>query len=306
VPKENEVVVRVKAFGINRMDIIQRNGLYTPPLGASSTLGLEYSGTIASLGSDAGDGWKIGDSVFGLAYGGAYAEYVAVNVKSLIRKPASLTDVEACSLPQTWMTAAQALHMVLNVDKGKTCLWHAGASGVGIAGIQLARLAGANAVYATAGTDEKCDYITSRIGADAAFNYKTQDWVEEIKRATGNLGVDYIFDFIGQDYFQKNLEVAAQGGSIAILAFLSGSKIPDGDVSKLLYKHLTVKGSSLRGRDLAYQSQLRDRLESYMPAFEKGDLRIIVDKVFPWEEIVGAHEYMEAANNTGKIVCTVS
>ena len=288
------------------MDIIQRNGFYTPPAGSSSILGLEYSGTIESFGSRAGDGWKVGDDVFGLAYGGAYAEYIAVNVRSLIRKRPSLTHEQACSLPQTWMTAMQAMHMVLNVEEGKSYLWHAGASGVGIAGIQLARLAGATAVYATAGTTEKCNYVTSQIGATATFNYKNQDWVEEVKKATDGKGADYVFDFVGSDYFQKNLDVAAKGGSIALLAFLSGSKVPDADLLMLLYKHLTVKGSSLRGRDLEYQCQLRDRLEKLLPAFEDGSLKIVIDKAFQWENIQDAHKYMEASSNTGKIVCTIS
>ncbi|KFH45840.1 Quinone oxidoreductase-like protein [Hapsidospora chrysogenum ATCC 11550] len=303
-----QAIVQIRAFGINRMDIIQRRGFYPLPPQAPLTLGVEFSGTVESLGPASGDGahvFKPGDEVFGLAYGGAYAEYIAVSTKMLLRKPASLTFEQCAALPETWITATQALHLVLGFEKGKSILWHAGASGVSIAGIQLSYLAGASAVYATAGSQEKCDFITSTLGADAAFNYKTQDWVAEIKEKTGGKGVDYIVDFVGGDYFQKNLDVAARDARIVLLGTLSGGKVPNADISMILFKRIRIEGSTLRSRDEEYQGRLRDRLEEYIPSFESGELKIIVDKVLPWEEIQEAHRYMEAAKNSGKIVCTI-
>ena len=293
------------------MDIIQRRGFYPLPPQAPLTLGVEFSGIVESLGPGGGGNggahvFKPGDEVFGLAYGGAYAEYIAVSTKMLLRKPAGLTFEQCAAVPETWITATQALHLVLGFEKGKSILWHAGASGVSIAGIQLSHLAGASAVYATAGSQEKCDFITSTLGATAAFNYKTQDWAAEIKEKTGGKGVDYIVDFVGADYFQKNLDVAARDGRIVLLGTLSGGKVPDADISMILYKRLRIEGSTLRSRDEEYQGKLRDRLEGYVPAFESGELKLIVDTVLPWEEIQEAHRHMEAAKNSGKIVCTIS
>lgn len=305
-PADCEALVKVKAFGINRMDIIQRRGFYPLPPQAPLTLGVEFSGTIESVGSSATGSFKPGDEVFGLAYGGGYAEYIAVNTRMLLHKPASLSFEQCAAVPETWITATQALHKVLGFTKGKSVLWHAGASGVSIAGIQLSHAAGASAVYATAGSQEKCNFITSELGATAAFNYKTQDWVSEIKEKTGGKGVDFIVDFVGADYFQKNLDVAARDCRIVLLGTLSGGKVPNADISQILYKRIRIEGSTLRSRDVVYQGELRDRLEEYVPGFEKGSLKIILDKVLPWEEIQEAHKHMEAAQNSGKIVCTIS
>lgn len=288
------------------MDIIQRRGFYPLPPQAPKTLGVEFSGIIESVGSTATGGFKPGDEVFGLAYGGAYAEYIAVNTRMLLHKTSALSFEQCAAIPETWITATQALHMVLGFAEGKSILWHAGASGVSIAGIQLSKVAGASAVYATAGTQEKCDFITSELGATAAFNYKTKNWANEIKEKTGGKGVDFIVDFVGGDYFQKNLDVAAKDCRIVLLGTLSGGKVPNADISQILYKRIRIEGSTLRSRDVIYQGKLRDRLEEYIPDFENGKLKIIMDTVLPWEEIQEAHRHMEAANNSGKIVCTIS
>jgi NADPH:quinone reductase-like Zn-dependent oxidoreductase len=287
------------------MDIIQRRGFYPLPPQAPSTLGVEFSGTIETLGSDDHGGFQPGNEVFGLAYGGAYAEYIAVSTKMLLHRPASLSMVQCAALPEVWITATQALHLVLGFESGKSILWHAGASSVSIAGIQLAKVAGASAVFATAGTDDKCRFLTSELGATAAFNYKTQDWVSEIKDKTGGKGVDYIVDFVGGDYFQKNLDVSARDGRIVLLGTLSGGKVPNADISQILFKRIRIEGSTLRSRDEDYQGKLRDKLEGYLPDFEKGNLKIVIDQVFPWERIQDAHQHMEAAKNSGKIVCTI-
>ncbi|QUC23291.1 uncharacterized protein UV8b_07532 [Ustilaginoidea virens] len=309
VAAEGQAIVKVEAFGINRMDILQRRGLYPVPPQAPPTLGVEFSGTIESFGpGDRGRGSSlaVGDRVLGLAYGGAYAEYVAVGCRTLLRKPDHLSYAQAAAVPEAWMTATQALHMVLGFAAGRSILWHAGASGVGVAGIQLSRAAGAGDVFATAGSDAKCAFVTSRLGATAAFNYKTEDWVRRVKDRTGGRGVDYIVDFVGADFFAKNLDVAARDCRIVLLGTLSGGRVADADISQMLHKRIRIEGSSLRSRHQDYQGELRDRLEAYWPKFEDGTFKIVVDKVLPWERIQDAHEHMEEARNMGKIVCTIS
>lgn len=199
------------------------------------------------------------------------------------------------------------MYLVGEFAKGKSILWHAGASSVSISGIQLAKAAGASAIYVTAGSQDKVDFCVNELGATAGFNYKTQDWSKEILKATNGKGVDVIVDFIGQNYFQGNLDVAARDGRIVSLAFMSGSKLPAGvDMSAFLLKRLRWEGSSLRSRDPEYQGRLRDKLEEYMPMFEDGTFKLFVEKVLPWEQIVEAHQFMEKNESKGKIICTIS
>ncbi|KAI8962849.1 quinone oxidoreductase putative [Daldinia sp. FL1419] len=304
-PKEGDALVRVKAFGLNRMDLIQREGKYPVPPQAPSTLGVEFSGTIESFGPGAHGDFKVGDAVFGLAYGGAYAEYIAVSSRMLLHKPDSFSWETAAGIPETWITATQALHLVGDFAPGKTVLWHAGASGVSIAGIQLSLDSGASAVYATAGTDEKCRFIERELGATKAFNYKTQDWAKEILEATGGKGVDLIIDFIGASYFQKNLTVAARDARWVTLGMMGGTRLDGVDYSMLLYKRIRLEGSTLRSRDPDYQGRLRDKLAEYIPHFESGKLKVLIDTVLPMDEIIKAHQLLEENKTTGKIICTV-
>lgn len=198
------------------------------------------------------------------------------------------------------------MYLVGEFTRGKSILWHAGASSVSIAGIQLSKIGGASAIYVTAGSDEKVDFCVKELGATAGFNYKTQDWSKEILAATDGKGVDLIIDFIGPDYFQGNLNAAARDGHIVNLGFLSGTKLPAGvDIGQFVIKRLRYEGSSLRSRDAEYQGRLRDKLEGYLEQFEDGTFRIYVDKVLPWEEIVEAHELMERNVTKGKIICTI-
>ncbi|KAI1107137.1 quinone oxidoreductase putative [Jackrogersella minutella] len=304
-PKEGEALVRIKAFGLNRMDLIQREGRYPLPPQAPATLGVEFSGIIESLGSGSHGDFQVGNPVFGLAYGGAYAEFIAVSSKMLLHKPDSFTWEMAAGIPETWITATQALHLVGEFAPGKTVLWHAGASGVSIAGIQLSHDSGASAVYATAGTDEKCRFIERELGATKAFNYKTQDWANEILEATGGKGVDLIVDFIGASYFQKNLVVAARDARWVALGMMGGTKLNGVDYSMLLYKRVRLEGSTLRSRDADYQGHLRDKLAEYIPHFESGKLRVLIDTVLPMDDIIKAHQLLEENKTTGKIICTV-
>ncbi|KAJ4422532.1 hypothetical protein N0V82_002866 [Gnomoniopsis sp. IMI 355080] len=307
-PSAHQALVKVHAFGLNRMDLIQREGHYPLPPQAGPILGVEFSGTVVSFGSqDHCRGLREGDEVFGLAYGGAYAEYIAVSTKMLLRKPAELTWEVAAGIPETWITATQALHFVGGFESlaGKNVLWHAGASGVSIAGIQLSKRAGAAKVFATAGSKEKCDFIEKELGAERAFNYRDEDWSKGILEATEGKGVDLIVDFIAGDYVQKNLDCAAREGHIVQLGAMGGAVLKEVNVAQLLYKRIRWEGSTLRARDEEYQGLLRDKLAEYEPDFVSGKLKVFVDEVFKMEEIQEAHALMEKNVTRGKIICTV-
>lgn len=209
---------------------------------------------------------------------------------------------------QTWITATQALYLVGEFNPKKSVLWHAGASSVSIAGIQLAVADGASAVYVTAGSQEKIDFCVKELGATAGYNYHTQDWSKEILKATNDEGVDIIVDFIGQNYFQGNLDAAAKDSRIVNLGVMSGTKLKEGvDIGAFVRKRVRFEGSTLRSRDVSYQGKLRDRLESIaMPKFQDGSFKIFVEKVFPWEQVIDAHKLMEKNVSKGKIICTIS
>ncbi|KAL2115711.1 hypothetical protein VTJ04DRAFT_9966 [Mycothermus thermophilus] len=315
-----EVLVRVHAFGLNRLDLLQREGRYPlPPHVRTPILGVEFSGVVAALPEgEEGEDFKIGDEVFGLTPGGAYAEYVAAPKATLLKKPAWMSHVQAAAVPEAWMTATQALEFILggigevdgDATRKHTILWHAGASGVSIAGIQLSRLAGADAVYATAGTDEKCAFLEKELGVTKAINYRTAEaqggWAKELLSATGGRGVDRIVDFVGGSYLNQNLDAVARDGRICMLGLLGGGVADRVEIGKLLYKRARIEGSTLRSRDAEYQARLRDRVAEYLPRFETGELKIFVDKVMPWEDIAAAHTRMEENKTMGKIVCTIS
>ncbi|KAI9736279.1 MAG: hypothetical protein M1834_001165 [Cirrosporium novae-zelandiae] len=303
----SEALVKIKVFGLNRMDLIQREGHYPVPPQAPSTLGVEFSGTVAELASDGSD-FKVGDEVFGLAYGGAYAEYVAVSTRMLIHKPKHISWEVAASIPETWMTSLQAMYLVGEYSKGKTILWHAGASSVSSAGIQLSRVDPAKAIYVTVGSQEKIDFCVKELGATAGFNYHTQDWAKEIIAVTDGKGVDVIIDFIGPGYFKGNIDAAARDGRIVSLGWLGDAKIdPNVDIRQMTVKRLRYEGSTLRSRDLDYQQKLRDLLvEKVLPGFQDGTFKVVVERVFPWEDIIEAQKLMESNTSKGKIVCIVS
>ncbi|KAH9890359.1 quinone oxidoreductase [Cubamyces lactineus] len=309
-PSPGKVLVKVKAFGLNRMDILQREGKYPLPPGTSDILGVEFSGHVVKVGEGVPE-WKEGDEVLGLASGGAYAEFIVAPHRNLIRKPDYLSWVEAASIPEVFLTAFQALVVLAEVKKGDHVLVHAGASGVGIAAIQLARLYGATTVTATASTQEKLDMVLSLPhGATHAVNYKTQDFSEEVKKITNGKGVDVIIDFVGQSHWHKNIDSLAYDGRMTLLATLSGDQVPSFSLRPILYKRLRIQGSTLRARSEDYQAQLVARFKK--EAFHHitgssgdGQIRTYIHKVYPWTEIQDAHREMEANNNSGKIVVEV-
>ena len=346
VPKisPTQALVKVKAFGLNRMDLLQREGLYPLPPQAPETMGVEFSGTIEELGAGGEREFKKGDEVFGLAYGGAYAEYIAVSTHMLVKKPQELSWEEAAGIPEvsvllllllllsslffnssgkpkanffdplktkTWITATQAMYLIGHFKPGKSILWHAGASSVSISGIQLSLGDGASAVYATARSDEKTDFCTSKLGATAAFNSTKTDWADEVLKATDGKGVDIIVDFIGPEAFAANLRAIAKDGIIVNLATLSGPKLKpefeQPDMTLFFRKRARFEGSGLRSRDEEYQGRLRDQLvEHALPKFKDGSFKVFVEKVFPWEKIQEAHGQMARNETKGKLICTIS
>ncbi|PYH47707.1 NAD(P)H-quinone oxidoreductase [Aspergillus saccharolyticus JOP 1030-1] len=307
-PKCGDALVKIKAFGLNRMDLLQREGKYPVPPQAPSTMGVEFSGVIEKVGPADGNGFHVGDEVFGLAYGGAYAEYIAVSTNMLIHKPSEMTWIEAAGIPETWITACQALYLIGGHIPGKSVLWHAGASSVSIAGIQLALNSGASAVYVTAGSQEKLDFCVRQLGATAGYNYRDRSWASDILDATNGRGVDVVIDFVGATHFQGNLNVAAKDAHIVQLGQMSGSVLPANiDISGILMKRLRIEGSTLRSRDEQYQKKLRDLLVNQaLPKFKNGAFKVYVEKVFPFEEIAEAHKLLESNRTKGKIVCTIN
>ncbi|CAO3677962.1 hypothetical protein CU097_013865 [Rhizopus azygosporus] len=308
VPKGTQILVKVKCFALNRMDINQRQGTYPPPPGASHILGVEVSGTVEAIGEKVSQ-FKLGDEVFGLMPGGGYAQYAVIEESLAMHKPEKLSFEEAAAIPETWFTAYQALFFVGELEKGEDVLIHAGASGVGIAAIQLAKDRGARNVYVTVGSDEKVKFCES-IGATKAINYKTQKWGEVINELTDNKGVQLIIDVVGKDYWEQNISSLALDGRMVILAFMSGKIADQVDLSTILRKRLTIRGSNLRARTVEYQTKLRNEIynNAVLSHFAKGDgkLKLFVDKVFQWEDIIEAHKYLESNQSMGKIVVRVT
>jgi putative PIG3 family NAD(P)H quinone oxidoreductase len=304
-----QLLVKIAAFALNRMDIMQREGKYPLPPQAGPIMGVEFAGIVEEKGSGCSDAFKVGDAVFGLAYGGAYAEYIAVSEVMCIHKPAQFDMVWAASLPEVWFTAIQALHLVGEMPReecGMNVLIHAGASGVGLAAIQLAKKAGAKRIFATAGRDTKLELCRS-VGATKAINYKTEDFGEVIR---GTLpegeGIDFVLDFIGKDYWEKNISLAARDATIVYLAMMSGSQLQV-DLMPILFKRLTIRGTTLRSRDAGYQGKLRDLFcELALDKLVNGLFKSHIDKVYPMEQIRDAQERMQTnAGDGGKIVCEV-
>ncbi|KAI0917546.1 hypothetical protein AcW1_007277 [Taiwanofungus camphoratus] len=309
-PRRGEVLVKIKAFGLNRMDILQREGRYSIPPGASTILGVEFSGNIVGAGQDVTE-WKEGDEVLGLAGGGAYAEYIVASAKNIVRKPGHLSWVEAASIPENFLTAFQALVVIAQIKEDDDVLIHAGASGVGVAAIQLARLHGANTVTATASSADKLSWLLSiPNGATNVVNYKTQDFAAEVKKVTGGKGVDVIIDFVGQSHWHKNIDALAVDGRMTMLGLLSGAEVASFNLGPILYKRLRIQGSTLRARSTDYQADLiarfkQDALDSITGSDGFGPLRTYIHKVYPWTEIQEAHREMEANKNSGKIIAEV-
>ncbi|WFD35708.1 hypothetical protein MCUN1_002569 [Malassezia cuniculi] len=308
IASPTDVIVKVRAFGLNRMDLLQREGKYPVPPGASKILGVEFSGTVEAAGNDAS--LPAGTEVFGLTTGGAYAEYVRVPAPMVLRKSSVLSWEQAAIIPEAFLTAFQALKVLGSLKEGEDVLVHAGASGVGIAAIQLARSFGARKVFCTVGSDEKAVFCSS-LGAQA-FNYKTTDWSEELAKATDGRGVDIIMDFIGAPYFQKNIASLKRDGRLTMQGFMGGSVLDAKfNLGSLLVKRLRIEGSTLRSRSVEYQSKLVQDFfgQGGLAAIERGvgsegadALRLVIHKQYDWNDIQAAHDEM-AANKSTLLYC---
>ncbi|KAG1152629.1 hypothetical protein G6F37_002478 [Rhizopus arrhizus] len=312
IPKETEVLVQVKCFGLNRMDIAQRNGTYPVPLPEKSLIGVEVSGIVQSTGKNV-TLFKPGDAVFGLLpAGGGYAEYAVMEECLAMHKPEKLTFEEASSIPETWFVAYQALHLVGEMRKGESVLIHAGASGVGVAGIQLAKEAEAQVLVYKPWADLLIPFLLSpeEVFTLLYKRIKLQNSQLEKQELTNDKGVDIIIDFVGRDYWKHNIDSLAIDGRMVILAYLSGPDIENMHISDFVIKRISIRGSNLRDRSLKYQSELRNQVYNNVVlkhfAREDGKLKVIVNKVFQWEDIADAHHYLESNKSIGKIVVRIT
>lgn len=301
-PKAGEVLIKVSAAGINRPDVFQRKGNYPPPPGASDLPGLEVVGEI--VGGDAGSaGLSMGDKVCALLAGGGYAEYCTAPAAQCLPVPKGLSDVEAAGLPETYYTVWSNVFDRGQLSAGESLLVHGGASGIGTTAVQLATAMG-HKVYATVGSDERARAVEA-LGAVQAINYRTQDYVEEVKKATGGKGVNVVLDMVAGDYINRNINCLADDGRIVIIALLGGAKA-DIDCSQILRRRLTVTGSTLRPRPVAFKAEIAKSLKTHVwPLLEAGKIRPIVHATFPLEKACDAHAMMDAGEQIGKIVLTV-
>ena len=298
-PSPGEVLIDVAAAGVNRPDVFQRLGKYTPPPGASDIPGLEVAGKISALGLGARM-WDIGDSVCALAAGGGYAERVAVPQEQCLPIPAGLSMIEAAAIPETFFTVWTNVFERGRLKTGESILIHGGTSGIGTTAIQLCDAFGAR-VLTTAGSDEKCE-AARRLGADHAFNYKVTDWVAAVRDATDQRGVDMVLDMVGGDYIGRNLDLLATDGRLVQIAFLRSPRA-EIDFSVLMRKRAWITGSLLRPRAPAEKGAIAGALRARVwPLIEKGTVKPIIHKVFALEQASDAHRMMEAGTHIGKLV----
>jgi len=301
-PKANEILVKVAAAGVNRPDVLQRMGNYPVPSGASPLPGLEIAGEVAETGS-AANMWRRGDKVCALANGGGYAEYCAVPETQALPVPKNLSMVEAASLPETFFTVWGNVYDRGRLAPGETLLVQGGTSGIGVTAIQMGVATG-NRVFATAGSDEKVAACL-RLGAQRAFNYRTQDWVAEVRAATDGKGVDVILDMVAGDYVPRELKCLAEEGRLVFIAYLRGPRT-ELDIDAVMRRRLTISGSTLRPRSAEFKGYItRNLREKIWPLIEAGRIKPQVYKTFALAEAAEAHRLMESSQHIGKIVLTV-
>lgn len=302
VPKAGEILVKVAAAGVNRPDVAQRSGSYPPPPGASDLPGLEIAGEVVALGEGAKH--KIGDKVMSLVAGGGYAQYCIAQDAQAMTVPSSLSMQEAGATPETLMTVWHNVFERGALKAGETLLIHGGSSGIGTMAIQLAKAFGAK-VIVTVGSQDKADACL-KLGADHAVNYKTEDFVEAVKTATGGAGANVILDMVGGDYIDRNYDAAAVEGRIVQIAFLSGTPKTTANFSKLMIKRLHHTGSTLRPRSNADKAAMVAAIEAkVLPLLREGRVKPLMDSTFPLEKAADAHRRMETSEHIGKIVLVV-
>ena len=295
---EGEVLIKVAAAGINRPDVMQRTGMYPPPPGASDILGLEIAGTVVAFGP-AASGVQEGDLVCALVAGGGYADYCTAPASLCLPVPEGLSSVQAAAIPETFFTVWTNVFDRGRLASGESLLVHGGSSGIGTTAIQLAKAYGAT-VYVTAGSDEKCQACTD-LGADAAINYKNEDFVARVAELTNERGVDVILDMIGGDYLPRNLKSLAVEGRIVQIALQGGPKV-EMNLLPIMLKRLTLTGSTLRPRTVAQKAMIAHSLrEKIWPLLESGKVRPIIHATFPLAQASDAHRWMECSQHIGLI-----
>ncbi|MEV6668751.1 NAD(P)H-quinone oxidoreductase [Streptomyces sp. NPDC051162] len=301
VPGSGEVLVDVVASAVNRADVVQRQGFYDPPPGASPYPGLECSGRIAELGPGV-SGWAVGDEVCALLAGGGYAEKVCVPVGQLLPVPEGMDLVTAAGLPEVTATVWSNVFMVAHLRPGETLLVHGGGSGIGTMAVQLAKAVGAR-VAVTAGSRDKLERCRE-LGADILIDYREQDFVEELAKVTGGVGADVILDIVGAKYLARNVDALAVNGRLVIIG-LQGGRKAELDIGALLTKRAAVMGTSLRGRPLAEKATIVAAVREHVwPLIAGGRVRPVVDRTLPLREAAEAHRVLEESTHVGKVLLT--
>ena len=302
VPGDGEILVKVAAAGVNRPDVMQRQGHYPPPKGATEIPGLEIAGEIVQVGPGV-TRWNVGDEVMALVVGGGYAEYCLAFGNHALPVPPNLSMIEAAAIPETFFTVWHNVFERGRLAAGETLLVHGGSSGIGTTAIQLAKAFRAR-VITTAGTAQKCD-ACRKLGADLAINYNTEDFVALSKQATQGRGVELILDMVGGDYVARNYEAAAVEGRIVQIAFLASPRVTV-DLMRLMLKRLTHTGSTLRARAVDDKAAIARMVEkNVLPLIASGRVKPPIDSTFPLQQASAAHTRMESGNHIGKIVLTL-
>ncbi|OGB23019.1 MAG: NAD(P)H-quinone oxidoreductase [Burkholderiales bacterium RIFCSPLOWO2_02_FULL_57_36] len=302
VPKAGEILIKVHAAGINRPDLLQRTGNYPVPPGASDLPGLEVAGEVVD-GDCTGSHFKIGDMVCALVQGGGYAEYCVAPVEQALPVPKGLSAVEAASLPETFFTVWSNVFDRAGLTGSETLLVQGGTSGIGVTAIQLAAALG-HRVFATAGSDEKCR-ACEELGAERAINYRTEDFVEIVKSATDGKGVDVILDMVAGDYIGREINCLADDGRLVIIALLGGAKASV-DLSQILRRRLTMTGSTLRPRPVAFKAAIAGNLYKHVwPLLESRKIKPVIYQTFPLEQAAQGHALMETSTHVGKIMLKI-
>jgi len=302
VPTPEQILVRVRATALNRADVMQRLGQYPPPPGESDILGLELAGEVEAVGAAVTD-LAPGDRVFGLVGSGGYAEKAVIDARMAMPIPPGWSFVQAAAVPEVFFTAQETIFTLAGLKKGETLLVHAAASGVGTAGIQMARETGAR-IFVTAGSAEKIQRCLD-LGATAGCNYKERDFADWIKEVTNGQGVDVIEDFIGAAYWDRNLRSLKTGGRLVLVGLMGGVKV-EANLGLIMTKRLQIFGSVLRSRPLADKIAITQRFRTnWLPLLATGRITPVVDQVFPLAQVANAHRYMEENRNFGKIILSV-
>ncbi|MEL6274547.1 MAG: NAD(P)H-quinone oxidoreductase [Bacteroidota bacterium] len=297
-----QVLVHIAASALNRADLLQREGRYPPPKGASPILGLEMAGTVIEVGEGVED-FEVGDNVCTLLNGGGYAQLAAVDQEMLLRLPRNLSFTKAAGIPEAFLTAYQALHWIGKLQKGETVLIHAGGSGVGTAAIQLVLLAGATPIITASAS--KHEYL-QELGAASCIDYRTADFAEATLEYTQGEGANVVLDFVGGPYLEQNLKAMAKDGRMVSLAALGGARIENISLAPLLKKRLQITGTTLRSRTQDYKKRLTaDFRQHAWPHFANRKLMPVVDSIYDWEEVQNAHRYMASNANLGKIILAI-